>query len=315
MPSICELLRLVLIDKAYIMNEDPKKECSINEDLIKAAVTAIEHLSSKLEFVVLPTGTKRYGVHLLEENFPFHKDTPLKESLGRIPEPYASEMFYYTQMDMLKQMSVGKSWTWCEIIPDMIVGFVPNNNIYCLGQVLSTFLSFYADKHGKGAEVPFPGTEKSWKNLTTDSSQDICAQVSIMASLQPEKSAEQGYNAGDTARPVTWEQKWPVICEYFGLKGTPPPAGGSGPEPRAYLAEHFDEWKVFEKKHGLQSGRVGNDRSFGGFAYFIMTMLNFDRHMDMTKTNEMMGKYAHDVDTKGSWWTAFDRFKKAKIIA
>jgi nucleoside-diphosphate-sugar epimerase len=43
---------------AYIMDADPEKEISINVDLLKRAVTAIEHLSSKLRFVVLPTGTK-----------------------------------------------------------------------------------------------------------------------------------------------------------------------------------------------------------------------------------------------------------------
>lgn len=43
---------------AYIMDADPEKEISINVDLLKRAVTAIEHLSSKLQFVVLPTGTK-----------------------------------------------------------------------------------------------------------------------------------------------------------------------------------------------------------------------------------------------------------------
>lgn len=70
-------------------------------------------------------------MHLIDK-FPFSKDVPLKESLPRIPEPFASEMFYYSQMDMLADMSRGKSWTWCDVIPDVIVGFVPNNNIYCL---------------------------------------------------------------------------------------------------------------------------------------------------------------------------------------
>lgn len=43
---------------AYIMDADPAKEISINIDLLKRAVEAVEHLSSKLKWVVLPTGTK-----------------------------------------------------------------------------------------------------------------------------------------------------------------------------------------------------------------------------------------------------------------
>ena len=46
---------------AYIMDSDPEKEISINVDLLTRAIVAIEHLSSNLQFVVLPTGTKVSG--------------------------------------------------------------------------------------------------------------------------------------------------------------------------------------------------------------------------------------------------------------
>ncbi|KAF7537188.1 hypothetical protein G7054_g3886 [Neopestalotiopsis clavispora] len=298
---------------AYIMDGDPAKEIEINLELVKRAVTAIEHLSSNLEFVVLPTGTKAYGVHLIDQ-FPFSDKLPLKESLPRIPEPYASQMFYYNQADMLSSMSKGKSWTWCEVMPDVIVGFVPNNNIYCLAQALGTYLSLYAEINGKGSEVIFPGTEKSYEILSNDSSQDIVAKASIIASLRPEISSGQRYNAADNAKASSWSVKWPVICEYFGLKGVGPSSNGSGPQPSEYLADHLAEWQALEKQHGLKTGRVGNDRSYGGFPYFIMTMFNFDRHLDMTKCHEMMGDAKVETDAKGAWWTAFDRFRQAKII-
>jgi hypothetical protein len=97
------------------MDPNPEEEISINVKLLERAVTAAEHLSKKLQFVVLPTGTKAYGVHLIEK-FPFANDLPLKESLPRIPEPYASEMFYYNQTDFLANLAKGKSWTWCEVM-------------------------------------------------------------------------------------------------------------------------------------------------------------------------------------------------------
>lgn len=43
---------------AYIMDLDPEKEIQINVELLRRAVTAIENLSPRLKFVVLPTGTK-----------------------------------------------------------------------------------------------------------------------------------------------------------------------------------------------------------------------------------------------------------------
>jgi hypothetical protein len=239
---------------------------------------------------------------------------PLSESMPRLPEPHASQIFYYAQVDHLAKVSKGKEWKYCEIMPDMIVGFVPNNNIYCLAQTLSTYLSLYAAVEGKGAECAFPGTEKSWVIKSNDSSQDLVARFSIYASLHPETTHGERYNATDNSMPSSWSQKWPVICEYFGLKGTPPPPGGSGPQPGKYIEDHLSEWKKLEQVHGLQTGRVGNERSFGGFQYFIMTMFNFDRDLDMSKCHKVWGDVKEETDVKGAWWKAFDRFRKAKII-
>lgn len=249
---------------AYIMNPDGEKESAINKELLSRAVKAVEKLSPNLKFVVLPTGTKAYGVHLLDK-FPFANELPLTESHRRIPEPYASQMFYYAQCDELDALSKGKKWTWCDVIPDVVVGFVPQNNVYSLAQWLGLYLSLRREMEGEGAEVPFPGSQKSYEILCNDSSQDIVAKTAIIASLKPEKSGGQRYNAADNAQPSTWSKKWPIICKYFGLKGVPPPAGDVGPDPAGFLAENVDKWRDIEKKHGLVTGRVGNDRSFGGF--------------------------------------------------
>lgn len=59
---------------------------------------------------------------------------------------------------------------------------------------------------------------------------------------------------------------------------------------------------------------MGNERSFGGFQYFIMTMFNFDRDLDMSKVHSTWGKEKIETDAKGAWWVAFDRFREARII-
>jgi len=69
-----------------------------------------------------------------------------------------------------------------------------------------------------------------------------------------------------------------------------------------------------EKEKGLVPGRVGNARSFGGFPFFIMSMFDFDRNLDMTKCHKAWGDRTEEIDTKTAWWKAFDRFKEAKII-
>lgn len=302
---------------AYIFKENPDEEISINIQLLERAVLATQAIAKNLKFVLLPTGTKAYGVQMLND-FPFANDLPLSEDLPRIPEPWQSQNFYYNMCDWLEKESKGKGWTWCEIRPDMIPGFVPNNNVYCLAQTLATYLACYRELEGEGAECPFPGTETSWKNLSNDSSQDIIARFSIHCALNPETCGQgQAFNIADNSKPNSWSEKWPIICEFFGLKGTPPPPGGSGPAPGQYLSDHLQEWKDIEKKNGLATGRVGNDRSLAIFQAFIMTFLCFDRQLDLSKAHKAWssgGGKVEEIDAKTCWWTAFQRFRDAKII-
>ncbi|KXH42155.1 F-box domain-containing protein [Colletotrichum simmondsii] len=296
----------------YIMNLDPVMECEINTDLVQKAVTAIDRLSPSLQFVVLPTGTKAYGIHLIDR-FPFAKELPLRESLPRIPEPFGSQLFYYHQIDALSRLCEEKSWSWCEIRADTIVGFVPNNNICCAAQTLGIYLSLFAEIEGKGAECPFPGNEKCWSNLSHESNQDILAKICIYASLHPNVTHKQKYNAGDNFQPSFWRYRWPIICEYFGLKGTPPLPDRQAPQPEHYLVKHVEEWKETEKKHGLVGGHIINDRTFiepthgVGMIYGLTNMLGFDRQLDMTQCHEMWDSSKEEIDTKCSWHTVFDR--------
>ena len=47
---------------------------------------------------------------------------PLREDNPRIPSPWGDEIFYYAQVDLIKEANKGKSWKWCEVRPDQIVG-------------------------------------------------------------------------------------------------------------------------------------------------------------------------------------------------
>lgn len=253
-----------------------------------------------------------YGVHLIDE-FPWKDNLPLRESLPRIPEPFASQMFYYNQLDLLRSLSAGKPWTFCDVIPDVIVGFVPNDNVYCLAQWLALYLTLYREINGEGASVVFPGTTASWSIKSNDTSQDVLARFAIYASLHPAVSAGESFNVADAAQPSSWSSKWPIICEYFGLKGVPP-TEGPGPDPAEYLAVHWDRWLEVQREYNLRAGRAGDCRSFGGYPHFIMSMFNFDRQLDLGKTHRAWGRGAEGADTRKTWYTAFDRFRSARII-
>ena len=50
---------------------------------------------------------------------------PLKEENPRIPSPYGDEIFYYAQVDLIREAAKGKSWKWCKVRPDQIIGEYP----------------------------------------------------------------------------------------------------------------------------------------------------------------------------------------------
>ena len=204
-----------------------------------------------------------------------------------------------------------KKWSWCDTRPDIIIGFVPNQNFYSLGTVVGIYLALWREVNGEGAECPFPGTAKSWKALSNDSSSDMIARQTLHLSLNPDKVEKgTGYNVADSKTPSSWSKKWPILCSYFNLKATGP--SPNPPEMRKFIKDHIDVWHELEKEKGLQTGHADSPMTFPGFEYFLMTQFDFDRQYDMTKTYET--GFAEDRDTLQAWGGVFDRMRKAKVI-
>ena len=64
--------------------------------MFKRSTTAIDRLSSALEFVVLQTGAKMYGCHLLENHPTDYIHVPLSEEQPRLKQPDHDMLFYRT---------------------------------------------------------------------------------------------------------------------------------------------------------------------------------------------------------------------------
>jgi hypothetical protein len=65
---------------------------------------------------------QNYGVAVFRFQEHITITPPLREDNPRIPSPWGDEIFYYAQVDLLKEANKGKSWKWCEVRPDMIIG-------------------------------------------------------------------------------------------------------------------------------------------------------------------------------------------------
>ncbi|KAI1625814.1 hypothetical protein EDD37DRAFT_692827 [Exophiala viscosa] len=298
---------------AYKANNDMHKELKDAVDMFQRSTTAMDCLSPALEFVILQTGAKMYGCHLLENHPTDYMSVPLSENLPRLKEPYHDLLFYHPQLDWLTEYSRRKKWNWCDTRPDIIIGFVPNQNFYSLGTVLGIYLALYREVEGQGAECPFPGTSKSWIAKSHDSSSDMIARQTLHLSLTlPLDRKGEGFNVADSRQHESWSTKWPDLCGYFGLKGTPPPTAGDL-EVRKYIHEHFDTWKKMEETYGLRSGIANSDLTFQGFEYFLLTQFDFDRQYDMTKMYKTTG-FKEERTTIQAWGVVFDRMRAAKII-
>jgi hypothetical protein len=235
---------------------------------------------------------------------------PLRESNPRIPEPFASQLFYHAQIDWIKHYAKDKHWSWVETRPDLIIGFVPNQNFYSLGTTMGIYLALWREMYGEGAECAFPGTEGTWKALSNESSSDMIARQTIHLSLCPETEKGGAYNVADAKTPSNWEAKWPVLCNYFGLKATGP--GPSPPDIRSFIKENMQTWLQMEKKYELQSGHANGGRGMQISEHLLMTKFDFDRQFDMGKIYST--RFSEERDTATTWGMVFDRMAKARII-
>lgn len=139
------------------------------------------------------------------------------------------------------------------------------------------------------------------------------AKFSIWASLNPEKTGGESFNVADSDTPRSWSERWPVICEWFGLKGTPPVENST--QPLYYLKSHLSSWSRLVEKHGLNKDLIREELNEGKGHYqqHIMSELCFDRSLDLAKARK--AGFRETSDLRQTWWNAFDRLQQSKGIA
>ena len=270
---------------------------------------AVELVSPSLRVIILQTGGKGYGVEFSNK---IEIKPPLREDYPRIPQPYYDNVFYYPQYDLLEESSKHAPWTFSEVRPDVIVGFVPGTNFMNAAQGLGLYLSLYREVHGEGAKVVFPGTEKSWTCKHTDTSQDVLAKFEIFAAVNRERCGNgSSFNVAD-GEVTNWERKWGGICGYFGLKGVGPgeEKGEQGVAVADFVKANQGTWEEVVRKYGLKEGRM--ESYSWGFLDFVMRVFDFDRQYDLSKARSV--GFGEEVDTVKGYTMAFDRMRKAKII-
>jgi hypothetical protein len=157
-----------------------------------------------------------------------------------LPDSYRKTLAYPHYRSMLALESAHQPWTWCELVPDAIIGFTPNGSGFSLPGHWAVYLCAYGLLHGEGARVPFPGIKAGYDSLYTETSATLLARVAIYASLHPEKFRESIFNVADSAKGGSMRERWPQIARCFELRGVEPSddASASDAKPSDFIKEH-----------------------------------------------------------------------------
>ncbi|OJJ94785.1 hypothetical protein ASPACDRAFT_1908734 [Aspergillus aculeatus ATCC 16872] len=290
----------------------------INVKMTYNAVHAVDKLCKNLKFFVLQTGTNVFTVQitLSVSVFRFQEhieiSPPLREDNPRIPSPWGDEIFYYAQVDLVKEANKGKSWKWCEVRPDQIVGHVPIPTSMTYVEPLALYLMLYRYVNGPGATPVYPGSYANYIHSHTPSSQDIIARSELYLSLEkPDQAHGEAFNTADNAAPAPFSIVWPKMCEYFGLTAqAPTPEVKGWTDTDKWWIAHQDDYKQMCEEYDLHPREI--PAATWIFLAAGMSFLARDRDLSLEKIRSV--GFTEEYPVAYGYFRVFDRLAQEKII-
>lgn len=174
-------------------------------------------------------------------------------------------------------------------------------------QGLRLYLSLYREVKGAGSSVHFPGNEKGYHALHTDSAQDILARMEIFAAVNFEKTGNgEAFNIGNGT--VSWSQVWPGVCEYFGLVGEGPKQGSQSIQ--EFAAQNVGAWEKLAEKTGVKPEVLTSYNWL--FVHYMLILFDFDREYELSKAKGV--GFTEEMDTVEAYKVAWDRMRAAKFL-
>ncbi|KAJ5179198.1 hypothetical protein N7492_002408 [Penicillium capsulatum] len=304
--------------------DDDIEEVAVNRRMFQNVIDAHALLSPNLQF--------GYGIYAAGGTFtpPLHEDL-----VNTLPADYSKTVVYPAHRELLNDASKGKSWTWCEVCPDAVIGFTPNGSQFSLALHWAQYLSLYAHNHGIPANaqgtgsapvsVPFPGNYAGATSLFSPVSSKTLARFMIYASLHPEKcGGGRLFNVADNNDPCTYGALWRQLAKWFGLEGVVPVEDsqtekhtlkvGELPEstqclsPGEYITTYKDIFTQQGRPDAAHAGVGAGNRQLDSVGYW----LTFDRQMSMARMRE--AGFDENLDHVRGWLDAFEMFRKAGLI-
>lgn len=175
---------------------------------------------------------------------------------------------------------------------------------------LALYLALYRFVNGPNANVTFPGTKTNFTYTFTDSSQDLISKSEIYLSVvQPDQANGEAFNIADTNVLGPWSVKWPIIAEYFGLRGTGP--GERGWEDlEEWWNEHQNDYRRMCKAYQLEYRDV--PPSSWIFLKAGFTLLDRNREMCLDKIRAV--GFKEEIPVGQGHIIALERIAEADLI-
>jgi len=282
---------------AYLKGKTSQEEVETNTTLLRNSVDVISEICEEtLRHVYLQTGTKWYGVQYGPSK---GYKIPSRESDPRINiEPN----FYYTMHDYLVQKQQGKNWTWSEGRPDVVIGFSTQSAMN-LGVSLAVYATLM-----KALNKPliFPGGEEAYHSLKTFSDVNLlCEAIEWMATNEQCKNQAFNINNGDAVR---WDQIWPVVANFFGLKVE------ISPKPlkmRELIGNQTELWSELQKKHQLLPHSLDELMTYD-FADFYLQLMKWDNLTDTSKAKQF--GFTRSIRTDEMFTNFFQKLQQLSVI-
>lgn len=196
---------------AYLAKDSEQAAWDVNGAMLDNFLTALVKTGAVQDVrrIVLVTGAKQYGVHLGVPKNPMLEDDPWLTGDEWPPN------FYYNQQNILHSFCKEHGKEWVITYPNDVIGFA-NGNFMNLGLALALYATVTKEL---GQDLVFPGSADFYAKFDCFTSSKLHAEFCKWAALEP-RAANEAFNMvnGDTE---SWQNLWPKVAEYFGLKVKP----------------------------------------------------------------------------------------------
>ncbi|KAI0028559.1 hypothetical protein K488DRAFT_89633 [Vararia minispora EC-137] len=296
---------------AYVHAPKDGSIAEVNCTLLDTSLHALKETSPNMAHFIWQTGGKYYGAHLTREVI--IPPAPWKEDAPRLPEPFASTIFYYKQTDIIKEHAKSSSWRWNDVRPEHVIGYGPATNAMNLALILGLYLSLYRAVHGIGAQIMLPASIAGANAISGESPADHLARSAIWLSLR-EDGALSGRSFNVAVPPSTYADRWIDLAAAWGLEGIATGQEDSDPtragaEVAKWIGEHASAWYALEREHGLHPGLLG----MMDFGFLFAISIPVDRYHDCSAIKE--AGWTEESQAAATYYReAWRRFAEAKIL-